>query len=220
MANVNVLLLCQVTVYVLTFILSLCLFVPLSMHLNNFRGHCLLFSSGKWNQHGQLMVDWSSSAYCSYAVAVGVSLMTISAIQIYRMSVFLYKGIDSSFLSAFIDSVCSVLLSIMTLAAAIFITLGFKAWCDAITNRYISCKNASANDIDEKSNIILPGFYIQIGTAQFAAWSVWVCSVALAVCSILKICKYHQQANLAVSMAKERQRLIKDQSLSKSLPIL
>uniref|UniRef100_T1JIJ6 Transmembrane protein 179 n=1 Tax=Strigamia maritima TaxID=126957 RepID=T1JIJ6_STRMM len=214
----NYLLLSQLIVYVFIFALSLCLSVPVSIHLNNFRGHCLLFSSGNWSNKGQLMVEWSSSFYCSYVIFVGGILLISSLIQIYRLSIFLYKGVDSSFLSAFIDTITSTLLSIMSLAAAIFITLGFKAWCDAITTRYISCKDASSSDMDEKANIIIPGFYIQIGTAQFAAWSAWVCSVALAVFSFLKICQYHQRANIVASMAKERQRLVRD-PYDKSHPI-
>lgn len=207
MENVNFLLLCQLTANVLSFILSLCLFVPVCFHLSNFKGHCLLFSSGKWNSSGHLMVSWSSEAYCDYVVCAGIILMLVSAVKMYKLSAFLFRGVDSSFLSAFIDIIVNVILTAMTFVGAIFITLGFKAWCDAITTRYISCRDASSNDLAEKG-VVISGFYIQIGTAQFAAWGAWVCSVALTMFSILKMCKYHQQANIAISMAKERQRLL------------
>lgn len=60
-----------------------------------FRGHCLLFSTGVWQEgDGQFKVDWASQAYCNYTIFVGVVLFIVSAIQVYRMSLYLYKGTD------------------------------------------------------------------------------------------------------------------------------
>jgi len=59
------------------------------------RGHCLLFSTGVWQEgDGQFKVDWASQAYCNYTIFVGVVLFVVSAVQVYRMSVYLYKGTD------------------------------------------------------------------------------------------------------------------------------
>ncbi len=58
------------------------------------RGHCILFSTSNWREDGQFAVNWASQAYCNYSIFVGVILFLASAIQIYRMSVYLYKGTD------------------------------------------------------------------------------------------------------------------------------
>jgi hypothetical protein len=97
----------------------------------------------------------------------------------------------------------------MALAAALVITLGFHAWCKAITQRFEACEDASDNDIDRKDGIDMSGFYMQMGTAQFGAWTSWACCVGLCVFSTLKLCRYHQQENMRISMAHARERLIK-----------
>lgn len=83
-----------------------------------------------------------------------------------RLSVFLYKGTDSSFLSAFIDVVSSMILCGMTVAAAMMITLGFNIWCQNITRRFKSCDAAAGPAIDKADGINTFGFYMQLGTAQ------------------------------------------------------
>ncbi len=135
----NVLLISQISGYVISSILSLCVIIPMSLHqeefryvfahykhfhstprtsatrynplkspqpvkhvtlprkimfCNVFRGHCLLFSTGTWTESGQFNVSWASQAYCNYTIFVGVMLFVISAIQIYRMSIFVYRGLD------------------------------------------------------------------------------------------------------------------------------
>ena len=44
----------------------------------------------------------------------------------------------SSFLSAFVDVVGSLVLCAMTIVAALMITLGFLVWCDEMTKRFPS----------------------------------------------------------------------------------
>ncbi|VVC87813.1 unnamed protein product [Leptidea sinapis] len=84
MALTNVLLLSQIAGYVIGLILSLCIMVPLSMHQNEFSGHCLLFSRGTWQEEdGQLLVMWASRAYCNYVIVVGVLMFIVCCIQIY-----------------------------------------------------------------------------------------------------------------------------------------
>ncbi|KAK8384301.1 hypothetical protein O3P69_009222 [Scylla paramamosain] len=46
-----------------------------------------------------------------------------------------------------------------------------------------------------------------------ACWpweAAWVCWVGLTMFAMLKLCKYHQQENIRVSMARERARLVSD----------
>ncbi|XP_003702677.1 transmembrane protein 179 [Megachile rotundata] len=209
MALTNILLLSQISGYVVALILSLCIIIPMSLHQDEFRGHCLLFSTGTWQESdGQFVVNWAPQAYCNYTIFVGLVLLITSAIQIYRLSVFMYRGEDSSFLSAFIDVVSSILLTTITLVAAIIITLGFMTWCQCMTKRFPSCELAAGNDIDKADGIDTSGFHIELGAAQFGTWtslSIWV---GLSVFAVLKLLRYHQLENMKVSMYRERQRLI------------
>jgi hypothetical protein len=215
MALTNILLVSQIAGYVIALILSLCITVPMSLHQDEFRGHCLLFSTGAWQEgDGQFKVDWASQAYCNYTIFVGVVLFVVSAVQVYRMSVYLYKGTDSSFLSAFVDVVGSLFLCAMTIVAALMITLGFLVWCDEMTKRFPSCDLAAGNAIDVADGIDTSGFPIEMGTAQFGAWASWACWVGLTVFAVLKLCRYHQLENMRVSMFRERQRLINGNSSS------
>ncbi|XP_067004131.1 transmembrane protein 179 [Anabrus simplex] len=207
----NVILLGQIAGYTIALILSLCIIVPMSFHQEEFNGHCLLFSTGEWREEdGLFSVSWASQAYCNYVVFVGVVLFLTAAVQVYRMSMFLYRGTDSSFLSAFVDVIGSIFMSIMILAAALMVTLGFLVWCEDMTERFPSCETAAGKQIDNKDNINTSWFYIEMGTAQFGAWASWACWVGLSVFAVLKLCRYHQIENMRVSMYRERQRLIND----------
>ncbi|XP_015440113.1 PREDICTED: transmembrane protein 179 [Dufourea novaeangliae] len=209
MALTNILLLSQISGYIVALILSLCIIIPVSLHQDEFRGHCLLFSNGTWQESdGQFVVNWASRAYCNYTLFVGLMLLLTSAVQIYRLSLLMYRGEDSSFLSAFIDVVSSIVLTTITLVAAIIVTLGFMTWCQNMTKRFPSCELAAGNDIDKADGIDTSGFHIELGAAQFGTWtslSIWV---GLSVFAVLKLLRYHQLENMKVSMYRERQRLI------------
>jgi len=205
----NIILYIQLSGYCIAAILSLCITIPMSMHQENFQGHCLLFTVGEWRAiDGQLEPSWASQAYCNFTIFVGVVMFVLSATQTYRSSTFLYKGKDSTFFSAFLDVISSVLMCGMTLTAALFITLGFDTWCGVMTKRFEKCVDATENDIDRADGVNPNGFYMQMFTAQFGVWLSWATWCGLAVFAILKLCRYHQQENIRVSMAKERKRLI------------
>ncbi|XP_059471630.1 transmembrane protein 179 [Neocloeon triangulifer] len=207
----NILLLSQIAGYSVALTLSFCLAVPMSLHQNDFKGHCLLFSTGKWQEtDGQFNVTWASTGFCSYPIALAVLVFGICVIQLYRMSVFYYRGTDSSFLSAFIDVVVSIAMCLLNLASALIVTLGFITWCRDMTERFPSCEIAAGNNIDQKDEINTINFYIQMGTAQFGAWALWASWVGLAVLAMVKLCQYHQMENVRVSMYIERQRLINE----------
>jgi len=211
MALKNVLLLNQIAGYVIAFILSLCITIPMTLHQDKFRGHCLLFSTGMWNPtDGQFVVDWASQAYCNYTIFVGILLLLVSAVQIYRMSRYLYNGTDSDFLSAFFDVIGCLILSGMSIVAAILITFGFISWCNSITSRFQSCDEADGQNIDRHDQIDTDNFYIELGTAQFGAWASMACWVGLSVFALLKMCQQHEIRNMRVSMMRERQKLINE----------
>ena len=77
-----------------------------------------------------LQVHWASQAYCNFTIFVAVIMFIISLFQFVRFLKFFYKGRDSSFLSAFVDVIVCVFMCTMTLTAALFVTLGFKVWCE------------------------------------------------------------------------------------------
>ena len=110
----------------------------MSMHQDNFKGHCLLFTTGEWREKdGQFVVDWASQAYCNFTIFVAVIMFVISLFQFVRFLKFFYKGRDSTFLSAFVDVIVCAFMTIMTLTAALFVTLGFKVWCEVGTTAFI-----------------------------------------------------------------------------------
>ncbi|XP_011503817.1 PREDICTED: transmembrane protein 179 [Ceratosolen solmsi marchali] len=209
MALTNILLLSQIAGYVVALILSLCIIVPMSLHQDEFRGHCLLFSAGIWRESdGQFVADWASQMYCNYTIFVGLILFLTSAVQIYCLSMLMYKGEDSSFLSAFIDVITSIVLTSISLIAAVIVTLGFMTWCKNMTKRFPSCELAAGNNIDKEDHIDTSGFHIELGVAQFGIWSSLSIWVGLSVFATLKLLRYHQLENMKVSMYRERQRLI------------
>lgn len=212
----NLLLLTQATSYVITLILGLCLIAPLCCHHVNFKGNCLLFTTGSWREtDGQLIVDWANSAYCNISIFVGCLLVAISIIQFFRMARLLFRGIDSSFLSAFVDTLVGSFCMLLIFFVSVMITVGLEAWCDTMTLRFSSCQEATMTDINK--NITSSQFFVQMGMALFSAWAGWVIWVGVTVLAIVKVCKYYQEENVMVSMARERQRLINENIQPKEL---
>ncbi|GBP49873.1 Transmembrane protein 179 [Eumeta japonica] len=176
-----------------------------------FRGRCLLFSEGQWQEEdGQLLVSWASRFYCNYVIFVGVLLFIVSSVQLYRLSSAVLRDADASFLGAFVEAAGCAALCTACLAAAAAVTLGLITWCRNIMERFPSCKIADGLDIDKKDQISTNGFYVEMGTAQFGAWGAFATCVGLTVFSTLKLCRYHQLENIRVSMYRERQRLVNE----------
>lgn len=205
--------------YVCAFLLSLVICVPMSMHQDQFKGRCLLFSTGLWQEKdGQFKVDWASQAYCNFTIFVAVIMFVISLGQFVRFLKFFYKGRDSSFLSAFVDVIVCIFMCTMTLTAALFVTLGFKIWCEEMTRRFENCQDAVGNPIDKADGIDSSDFFNQMFTAQFGIWMSFTVWFTLLVFSVVKLCRYHHEENLRVSMAKERKRLINEDMVSEIPP--
>jgi len=207
--------------YVCAFLLSLVICVPMSMHQDQFKGRCLLFSTGLWQEEdGQFKVDWASQAYCNFTIFVAVIMFVISLGQFVRFLKFFYKGRDSSFLSAFVDVIVCIFMCTMTLTAALFVTLGFKIWCEEMTRRFENCQDAVGNPIDKSDGIDSSDFFNQMFTAQFGIWMSFTVWFTLLVFSVVKLCRYHHEENLRVSMAKERKRLINEDMVSEIPPAM
>lgn len=201
--------------YLSAFILSLVICVPMSMNQDQFKGRCLLFSTGIWQEKdGQFVVNWASQAYCNFTIFVAVIMFVISVIQLARFIKFLKRGRDSSFFSAFIDVVLCILMCIFVLIAACFVSVGFNGWCHEMTRRFPTCSEATGSTIDKSDGIDSTGFYFQMSVAQFGIWSSFTIWVMLLTFSTVKLCRYHHEENLRVSMAKERKRLLNEDLVS------
>lgn len=214
----NVLLLSQLTGHVIGFILSVCITVPLFVHTRQFDGHCLLFTTGEWqSEDGLFDANWASKGFCNYPIFIGVLLCITTLIQIYRLTLIIRNESESSFFALFMDCFVSVILCALVVLAAIMITLGFIVWCSDMTQRFPSCDIADGQNITTNGNISTSGFYIEMGTAQFGAWSSFAVWVGLSMFGLLKLINNHQLNNMRVSMYLERQRLVNDGVYSDNL---
>jgi hypothetical protein len=74
--------------------------------------------------------------------------------------------------------------------------------------------DASGNPIDKADGIDSNGFFFQMSVAQFGIWSSFTIWVMLLSFSTVKLCRYHYEENLRVSMAKERKRLLNEDLVS------
>jgi len=201
--------------YLSTFILSLVITIPMSMNQDQFKGRCLLFSTGTWQEmDGQFIVDWASQAYCNFTIFVAVIMFVISVIQFARFVKFLRRGRDSSFFSAFVDVLVCALMCIFVLIAGCFSSVGFNIWCGQMTQRFPTCSEAGGSSIDKADGIDSSGFYFQMSVAQFGIWVSFSMWIILLTFSLVKLCRYHQEENLRVSMAKERKRLLNEDLVS------
>lgn len=79
-----------------------------------------------------------------------------------------------------------------------------------MTRRYPYCQDAEGNVMDKADNIDSSDFFHQMFTAQFGIWSSFTVWFTILVFSVVKLCRYHHEENLRVSMAKERKRLINE----------
>ncbi|GAB0100469.1 Transmembrane protein 179 [Sergentomyia squamirostris] len=219
MALTNVLLLSQIAGNAVAFVLSLCVLAPLSLHVSEFNGKCLLFAHGEWGEDdGLFNVTWPSQLNCTFPVLTAIVLFIVSIIQIYRFVRLSMKQEEESFLGLFLDVFFGFTLCLMTIISAVIITMGFIRWCSDITLRFPSCEIAAGQNIikgDQK--IDTSGFYIQMGTAQFGAWGAFATCVVISVAALLELINNHEMTNMKVSMYLERQRLVNEDASRESL---
>lgn len=91
----NMTLLSQAAGYTVSVILSLCVVTPMVFHLVNFKGHCLLYTSGTFiAEDGRFDPSWASPFFCGFTLFVGFLLLFASLVQLTRMGIFLYKRLD------------------------------------------------------------------------------------------------------------------------------
>ncbi|XP_013388550.1 transmembrane protein 179 [Lingula anatina] len=209
----NVLVLSQVTGYLLLFIISFFLFIPLGSNQSQFLGHCLLFASGTWNEtHDEITVSFGPDSGCDFSIFLGCVTCIASFFYFIWMSVHLYKDREPSWLTAFGAVLVSGTATVMTFASSITLSSGFSHWCNVITNNGArdSCEDSSFGDIKISNypDIKTSGYFVQFGMAQFASWAVFLCWLVQAVMCGYQLYKYNRLENFLVSMNRERERLI------------
>ena len=123
--------------YLLSLLLSLMVCVPMAIHQEHFKGHCLLFSTGTWQEKdGQFLVDWASQAYCNYTIFVAVIAFLVSLAQFVRMCKHLKRGTDPGFFAMFVDFLVAAFMIVMSSVAGFFVSIGFSVWCDEMERRF------------------------------------------------------------------------------------
>ncbi|XP_025103707.1 transmembrane protein 179-like [Pomacea canaliculata] len=211
----NKLLLAQVTLYVISFILSFFVFVPISVNLGHFGGHCLLFATGNWTSDTNAVlqsVNWGPDGACNFPIFTGVFSMLVSIIYVIWYSIFLLKETDSSWLNAAVSAFFSFILLIFSFASSLTVSSGFHDWCDLVTspkaNMLVSCADGDYIPFGKAIDVDTTFFYTEFQITQFGCWSFWICQLFLFALAVMKLYHYHRQEALPISFNRERQRLL------------
>lgn len=77
---------------------------------------------------------------------------------------------------------------------------------------FCRCEIAAGQNITTDPNIDTSYFYVEVGTAQFGAWSSFAIWVGLSLFALIKLISNHQMINMKYSMYLERQRLMQHSS--------
>lgn len=213
----NVVVLSQCTAFILMFIFSFFIFVPVSINYNEFDGHCLLYATGTWvsntSKGVQLeLVEWGPGSACNFAIFMGVVMMLLSLFYIVMQSAYLIKDMDSSWLEAFLTTIVCVVMTIMMFSATLTLTVGFDKWCSLVTapeSEISSCELADFIKFTEfLGNIDATNFFTEMKMAEFGCWASLVCWVFVTIVSVYKLYRYQQHESFRSSVNRERERLL------------
>lgn len=214
----NILVLSEVTLFLLTLILSFLILVPLGINQREFDGHCLLYASGVWRTNvtggtAELTdVDWGPHSACGFNIFMGVVILFTSIFYTVKDSLHLFRNTDSSWLSAFVTAILSFIILLMLLASSLTLSVGFNKWCDLLTQPETLISDCATADFinfaDELKDVYTKNFYTEFKMAEFGLWTCFVCWIFLTVFSLVKVYKYQQHENFMTSLDRERQRLL------------
>lgn len=91
----------QCILYFLAFVFGFIAVVPLSENTEDFRGKCLLFTRGMWQNENItvskqrfIIEEWGPQSSCSFITIVGIASLVLSAVQAWRLLFFICKGHD------------------------------------------------------------------------------------------------------------------------------
>ncbi|XP_078001333.1 transmembrane protein 179-like [Glandiceps talaboti] len=213
----NILVLAQVTAYVLLFILSFFIVIPIGINQTDLDGNCVLFASGTWHQNATVgksffrIDSWGDQSVCNFTMYIGIVSLLLSSILTVRLSLFLFREKDSSFLGAFLTFVVGVFVSVMLFADCVVLTLGFKFFCKQLVlsqgSAVLRCADADLIKWSTDPTLDTSSLIIHFGITEFGCWAAWICWTASLIMSVIKLWKYSQHESLARNIQRERDRL-------------
>ena len=99
----NILILSQVTAYLIVFLSAFFILIPLSVYKAEFDNHCLLYSTGQWvlsnhtsgspNEH-VLDVNWGDIGLCNFPVFISIVSLPVTLGYIVVLSIELFKNTE------------------------------------------------------------------------------------------------------------------------------
>ncbi|XP_072345954.1 transmembrane protein 179 isoform X2 [Scyliorhinus torazame] len=206
----------QCILYFLAFLFGFIAVVPLSENGSDFRGKCLLFTRGMWQNENitvekqRFMVEeWGPESACQFTTFIGLFTLLFSAIQAWRLLFYLCKGHDDTFFATFLNLLVSTFVVFLIFIASTLVTVGFNMWCDAITEdgrMPNSCEELQ--DIDLELHLDNSSFYDQFVIIQFGLWAGWVAWMAITILAFLKVYDNYRQKELLDSLVHEKELLL------------
>jgi heme exporter protein D len=195
--------------YSVCIILGVSFLVSLINHLYSFSNHCLLFTTGKYENNGDFAPDWASPSFCIFSVIVAFVSIIVAGIELVKTSVMLYKGTRKTFTITFKMTFWALSMVILILISGIIVSAGFEMWCNAVEERFSKgCEAAAASMIiaNNTENIRVGDFFTDLEMGQFSVWSSFVVWVLALTISGRMLFVAHERANIRISMARERRR--------------
>lgn len=195
--------------YSVCIILGISFLISLINHLYSFSNHCLLFSSGKYEDNGNFTPDWASPVYCMFTIIVAATSILIASVQLVKTSVMLYKGARETFAITFKMTFSALIMVALIFISGVLVSTGFAWWCYAVEERFSKGCEAAADSMILSNNtqdIEVKGFFANLETSQFSIWSSLVVWVFILTISGRMLFVAHERANIRISMARERRR--------------
>jgi len=196
--------------YSVCIILGISFIVSLSNHMYSFSNHCLLFTTGKYeDESGDFTPDWASPSYCIFSLGVAGLSVIVASIRLVKTTIMLYKGTRKTFAVAFKTTFSALVMVLLILVSGIIVSTGFAIWCDSVKQRFSKgCEAAAASLVitNNTQHIDVREFFTNLETSQFSVWSSLVVWVFVLTVSGRMLFVAHELANIRISMARERRR--------------
>nr|XP_056708035.1 transmembrane protein 179 [Euleptes europaea] len=200
----------------LALVASFIVAVPLSENSRDCQGRCLLFAEGLW-LHANLTAErqrfavqeWGPPPACRFALGAALLSLLLAAAQAGRTLFLLCKGHDDSFFYAFLNLLISAFVVFIIFIASTIVTVGFKMWCDTITDKGsmpYSCEELQ--DIDLELNLENSSFYDQFAITQFGLWAAWLSWLGITILAFMKVYHNYRQEDLLDILIHEKEFLL------------
>lgn len=195
--------------YSVCIILGISFSISLMDHLYSFSNHCILFTTGKYEDNGDFTPDWSQPSFCYFTLIVADLSVVIAVIELVKTFVMLYRETRETFAITFEMTFSALMMVILILISGIIVSAGFEVWCNAVEERFSKgCEAAAASMVisNNTDNIQVVDFFTNLETSQFSIWSSFVVWVLALTISGRMLFVVHERANIRISMARERRR--------------